>query len=204
MGSAFDALLDGLIRTLLRSTSIRTRRRLADAARAVAPSVLDHDMKVFLTAVANDALESDRDWISYVALTLTGVPPANWSDEQRALFTNRLKDVSARFARLSAMRFAEVSGSYSQPACMVTVTHADGREDSAVVSLPEPERRRVREIADRAVEEMRAGGRAAGDADLRALVAELGSRMRRAGGGRQQRRQSRQQRPDSPQGGGAA
>lgn len=203
MGSAFDALLDGLIRTLLKSTSIRTRKNLADAARAVAPSVLDHDMKVFLTAVANDALERDRDWISYVALTLTGVPPANWSDEQRALFTNRLKDASARFARLSSMHFAEVSGSYSQHACMVTVTHADGREDSAVVSIPEPERRRVREIADRAVEEMRAGGRAGGDADLRALVAELGSRMRAGGRQQKQRRRQRQQ-PDTPQGGGAA
>ena len=169
----------------------------------MAPSVLDHDMKVFLNAVANDALERDRDWIAYVALTLTGVPPPNWSDEQRALFTNRLKDTSARFARLSSMHFAEVSSSYGQPACMVTVTHADGREDSAVVSLPEAERRRIREIADRAVEDMRAGG-PPGDDDLRALVAELGSRMR-AGGPRRQKQRARPIRGRAgPQEGGAA
>ena len=178
MSSAFDGLLDGLIRILLRSTAIRTRRKLSRAASAVAPAVLDRDMKVFLTAVANDAIERDRDWISYVALTLTGVPPPNWSDEQRALFANRLEDMSARFARLSSMHFADVSGSYAQPACTVTVTHADGREDTAIVSLAPPRRRRAAEAADRAAGGMRGGG---DGGDLRALVAELVSRMRAAG-----------------------
>ena len=197
LGSAFDGLLDGLIRILLRSTAIRTRRKLSRAASAVAPAVLDRDMKVFLTAVANDAIERDRDWISYVALTLTGVPPPSWSDEQRALFANRLEDVSARFARLSSMHFADVSGSYAQPACTVTVTHADGREDTAIVSLAPPRSRRAAEAADRSAGGMCAGGgrgrgRASasgssgsndgdGDGDLRALVAELVSRMRAAG-----------------------
>ncbi len=175
LGSAFDRMLDDLVQTLLKSTLIQTREKLSKAAATVAPAVLDHEMKIFLTAVTNDVLEHDMDWIKYVALALTGVPPSNWSDEQRILFTNNLKYISARFARLSSMRFADVSDSYAQPAYRLTVTHADGREDNSIVSLPPSKRRHVKEMADRAINDLR--GKGYTDDHLRAFLAELSTRI---------------------------
>ena len=176
---AFAALLGGLARDVLKSTSMPTRKGLSKAAAAVAPHVLDREMRVFLTAVSNDALESEEDWIKYAALTLTGVPPSEWSDEQRALFTNRLRDVSARFSRLASMHFAEVSGAYGRPACRVTVTQPDGGEESAIVFLPPDKVPHVKRVADRAIKDLRASGLSA-DA-VGALLAELGGRLSKGG-----------------------
>lgn len=176
LSGAFDAMLNGLVRDVLKSTSMQTRKKLSKAAAAVAPHVLDRELKVFLTAVSNDALESDGDWIKYAALTLTGVPPAEWSDEQRVLFANRLRDISARFSRLASLHFEEVSDAYEHPAYRVTVTRPDGGEDNAIVSLPPDKASHVKRVADRAVKDLRARGIAGGD-DVRALLAELGSRL---------------------------
>ena len=176
LSGAFDAMLDGLVKDVLESTSIQTRKKLSKAAAAVAPHVLDRELKVFLTAVSNDMLENDGDWIKYAALTLTGVPPAEWSDEQRILFANRLRDISARFSRLASLHFAEVSDAYEHPTYRVTVTRPDGGEDNAVVSLPPDKASHVKRVADRAVKDLRARGIAGGD-DVKALIAELGSRL---------------------------
>lgn len=179
LSGAFSAMLGGLASDVLKSTSMPSRKGLSKAAAAVAPHVLDREMKVFLTAVSNDVLEGEEDWIKYAALTLTGVPPSEWSDEQRALFTNRLRDVSARFSRLASMHFADVSGAYDQPAYRVTVTRPDGGEESAIVSLPPDKAQHVKRAADRAVKDLRASG-LSGDG-VKALLAELGGRLSRGG-----------------------
>ena len=173
---AFGAMLGGLVKDVLKSTSMSTRKKLSRAAAAVAPHVLDREMKVFLTAVSNDMLDSDEDWIKYAALTLTGVPPSEWSDEQRVLFTNRLRDISARFSRLASMHLAKVSGAYDNPAYRVTVTRADGGEEHAIVALPSDKASHVKKAVDRAVKDLRARG-LAGDDDVTALLAELSSRL---------------------------
>ena len=175
ISGAFGAMLGGLVRDVLRSTSIPTRKKLSRAAASVAPHVLDREMKVFLTAVSNDMHESDEDWIKYAALTLTGVPPSEWSDEQRALFTNRLRDISARFSRLASMHFADVSDAYARPSYRVAVTRPDGGEVNAIVSLPPGKASHVKKAADGAIKDLRARGF---DGDgIRALLAELSGRL---------------------------
>ena len=176
LSGAFDAMLRGIVKDVLKSTSMPSRKKLSRAAAAVAPHVLDREMKVFLNAVSNDMIEGDEDWIKYAALTLTGVPPSEWSDEQRALFANRLRDISARFSRLASLHLAEVSDAYAHPAYRVTVTRPDGGEDNAIVSLPPDKASHVKRAADRAVRELRARGLADAD-DVKALLAELSGRL---------------------------
>ncbi len=175
LSGAFSVMLGGLVKDVLKSTLMSTRKKLSRAAAVVAPHVLDREMKVFLTAVSNDVLESNEDWIKYVALTLTGMPPSEWSDEQRVLFTNKLRDISARFSRLASMHLAEVSDAYDHPAYRVTVTRPDGGEENAIVALPPDKAPHVKRAADRAIRDLQARG-LAGDG-VKALLAELSGRL---------------------------
>ena len=70
----------------------------------------------------------------YVALTLTDIPPAEWSDEQGEMFGNRLREVSAGFKRLAALKFAAVAGSLDGPSVMVVIIRPDGQEK--IIILP--------------------------------------------------------------------
>ena len=130
--TAFDSMMEEMRLLLLKETNMADRPSLAKAASELLPDVSDQKMKVFLGAVSAD-IPDEKAWISYVGLTLTDVPPADWSDEHREMFGNGLREVSAGFRRLTALRFAAVSGSFEGPSVMVTITHPDGREERAVL-----------------------------------------------------------------------
>lgn len=168
--SAFDAMLDGLAQILFDSTGIEDRHKLSSTAKSVLESVSDQKMKVFLNAVAADML-SDEDWIKYVAMTLTDIPPADWSDEQRAMFENSLADISGKFKRLASLHFADVSDSFVKPSYQITVTHADGHEDNSVVTLKPQHKAAVEKIAKEAIQDMKKKG--ISKQSMGALVAAL-------------------------------
>ena len=129
--AAFDDMMDAMRRLLLKHTGTADRASLAKTAAGLLPHVSDKRMKVFLGAVSAD-IPDEKAWISYVGLTLTDVPPAEWSDEHAHLFKNGLREISAGFKRLAALKFVAVSENWG-PSVMVTVTHPDGREDRAVL-----------------------------------------------------------------------
>ena len=173
--NAFDCVLAELRTSLLETTGMRDRQNLSNTASAVVSSVEDQKMKIFLTSVSHDVLENDNDWIKYVALTLTGIPPAEWSDEQRGMFENNLRSIYGRFARLASMHFAKVSDSFAKPAYRVTITHADGKEDSQVVALTPGKKIQAEAEAERAIKSLRKKGFT--DRDMRALLAALSRRI---------------------------
>lgn len=130
--TAFDSMMEGMRLLLFKETDMADRPSLAKAASELLPDVSDQKMKVFLGAVSAD-IPDEKAWISYVGLTLTDVPPVDWSDEHRVMFGNGLREVAAGFRRLAALRFAAVSDSFDGPSVMVTITHPDGREERAVL-----------------------------------------------------------------------
>ena len=129
---AFDSLMASMVGRLLEETSMPDRQSLAEAASKLLPDTSDHRMRVFLGAVSAN-IPDEKAWISYVGLTLTDVPPADWSDEHAEMFGNGLREVSTGFRRLAALRFAAVSGSFDGPSVMVTITRPDGSEESMVL-----------------------------------------------------------------------
>ena len=128
---AFDSMMAGMAGRLLDETGMPDRRSLAGVASRLLPDTSDRRMKVFLGAVSAD-IPDDSAWMSYVGLALTDVPPADWGDEHAEMFGNGLREVSAGFRRLAALRFAEVSDSFG-PSVMVTVTRPDGSERCTIL-----------------------------------------------------------------------
>ena len=105
--NALGCVLDASKERLLAATNTTDRAGLAKIASEILPHVSDHPMKVFLGAVSAD-IPDDMEWMKYVGLSLTDVPPADWSDEDVAMFGNKLDEISARFRRLVALKFSKV------------------------------------------------------------------------------------------------
>ena len=130
--TAFEKMMDEKRRRLFKETNTADRKSLASAASALLPGVSDQSMKVFLGAVSTD-IPDEKAWMNYVALTLTDIPPTEWSDEHSMMFGNRLREVSAGFRRLAALKFSEISGSLDGPSFLITITRPDGSEKTMIL-----------------------------------------------------------------------
>ena len=136
--TAFDRMMGEKKKRLLAETGTANRESLAKAASTLLPDVSDQGMKVFLGAVSAE-IPDEKAWMTYVALTLTDITPAKWSDEQSEMFGNRLREVSARFKRLAALKFAAVGGSLDGPSVMMILIRPDGQEK--IIILPADDER---------------------------------------------------------------
>lgn len=130
--AAFDVMTEEMKTQLLRETDMANRRSLSETASKLLPDVSDQRMKVFLGAVTAD-IPDDKAWINYVGLTLTDMPPTDWTDEHYKIFRNGLREMVVSFRRLVALRFSAVSGNFKGPSVMITITHTDGREERVVM-----------------------------------------------------------------------
>lgn len=154
----FSATLYDMQKILLDHTGVDSRADLSLAASVLLNNVTDQQMKGFLTAAAADVLEKDEDWMKYIAMSLTNVPPDNWKDEERKMFENKLAEVSETFKRLSSMNFVKARGLFSMPSYQVTITHADGREIYDIMTLEPARRMRMKAKAKRIIKDMKKNG----------------------------------------------
>ena len=169
----FSRTLKEIADVLFETTGIDGRTKISAAARAMEPDVSDRDMKIFLGALSADILEQQEDWIKYVAMSLTDVPPDDWKDDHREMFENSLRAISRRFKRLAGIHFVDVSGSFVKPSYQVTVTRADGSERHDVVSLRPEKEKRIKAVVELVKKEMEKRG--LDDSDVGALLAILSS-----------------------------
>lgn len=128
MSGWFNEMLASARLRVLEQTGMADVKEAAENAAALNEFVADKDMKPFLVALAAD-LGDDSSWIEYVAMTLTGTPPASWKDWHHGLFENKLYEMAGRFRRLAALRFSK-----GDDALLLTVTRPDGAEDYAVLN----------------------------------------------------------------------
>ena len=142
--NALGNVLDESKARLFAATDTANRAGLARIASEILPHVSDHPMKVFLGAVSAD-IPDDMEWIKYVGLSLTDVPPADWSDEDVVMFGNKLDEISARFRRLAALKFSKVAKDLAGPSVMVLRIQPDGNEEYKVLPVDD---KRVAEIFD--------------------------------------------------------
>ena len=168
----FANVLEEIATLLFDATGINKRSKLSRAARTMEPNVSDQGMKVFLGALSADMLENTDDWIKYVAMSLTDIPPDDWKDDHRYMFENNLREMSSKFKRLAGIHFAAVSGNFAKPSYQVTVTHADGSEHHNVVSLNPEQKIRLEKIAALVKKEMKKEDLT--KKDFAALIAMLG------------------------------
>ena len=142
MSGWFDCIMDSARKRVLEQTGMADVKEAAEKAAVLNEFVADKDMKPFLTAlVAN--LGDDSSWIEYVAMTLTGAPPASWKDWHRDLFENKLHEMAGRFRRLAALRFGQ-----DDDAFLVTVTKPDGTEEHTVITDKLGMESRLKELID--------------------------------------------------------
>ena len=170
----FNKILLDIQELLYDATGIDNRKKISKTASVMLKSVSDQKMKVFLNAASADVLENDDDWIKYVSLSLTDVPPADWKDEQREMFENNLVAISGKFKRLASLHFADISDNFVKPSYQVTVTHADGTEHHSIVSIREEQKIKMQDIADKILQDMRK--RKLTKTDLGTLIAILTSK----------------------------
>ncbi len=169
--NAYSKMLQDIKKMLFDYTGIDDRKKVSQAASVMLKNVTDHKMKVFLTVVSSDTIDREEDWISYIALSLTDVPPESWKDDQCELFENNLAEVSRRFKRLASMNFSDVSDNFVKPSYQITVTHADGREHNNIVSLKPEQKKKMEKIVNKILVDMKKNGFT--DKDVDALVAIL-------------------------------
>ena len=169
----FDETLDDITNMLYTATGIPDRKKLSNSAKTMLKSVTDKTMNTFLTAISTDALEDDYDWIKYVALSLTDIPPADWKDEERVMFENRLKEISTQFSRLASIHFANIVNNLTKPSHQLTITRADGKEERKLISVQPDQKKMVEKQAKSIIRSIKKKGFTKNDRD--ALIVMLSS-----------------------------
>ena len=108
-----------------------------------------------MLTLANDAAETDHDWIRAIAMVVAKKAPSEWADEDVVRFRRELPLRVAAFRRLVALHAehrAEGGGAFE--ALSVTITRADGREHIRLVGIDEGERPEAEQALDAALAEL--------------------------------------------------
>ena len=172
----FFKMIHDIKKMLFDSTGTENREKISEAASVMLQHVTDQKMKVFLTAVSADTLDRDEDWINYIALSLTEIPPTSWKDDQRKMLENNLAEMSRRFKRLSSIYFPIVADNFTKPSYQITVTRADGSEHKNIISIKPEQKKKIEIIADETIIRLKKKG--FGSKDIDALIAILSSKIR--------------------------
>lgn len=142
-----DKLLAELFALLLESSAETSRQAVAAQAASLEGQVLDPDTRALVLTLANDAVESDHDWIRAIATVVARKAPSEWADEDVFRFRSELPLRVAAFQRLAALH----ADGGEADALRVILTRPDGREHVRWVGMDENERSEAEEALDTAV-----------------------------------------------------
>lgn len=153
-------------------SELRTELRLR--TRRLEGTVLEPKLRSLLFHATNAELD-DAAWLEGLALTISGQPPASWTDEDVTRFDTVLHEVAGAFARVEALHLeAAAQRGDGFRAQRVTVTAPDGQEVSGVVWTDE----HLSAAADKLAEEVEALARnRLGGNGTRTLLAALAGRQ---------------------------
>ena len=102
---AYPAMLEEIRSTLqeqLRGPEEGLRESLAARARDLKGKVIEPALARLVAALVAE-IPGDDEWAEYVAMSVTGVPPGSWSDDDRRRFFGQLHDVGSTFRRIEAL-----------------------------------------------------------------------------------------------------
>ena len=150
-----NQLLVGLFELLLETTAEATRLAITGQAAALENEVLNPTIRAFVLTLANDAVDTDTDWIKAVATVVAKKAPTEWTDDDLRRFRRELPQQVAAFHRLVALHAehrADGGGSFN--ALRVTITCPDGSEHIRLVSIDQDQRHHVERTLDAILEEL--------------------------------------------------
>ena len=147
-----NTLLAELLQLLLETSAETTRLAVCGQAAALEGHVLDPEVRSFVLTLANDAAETDLDWIRAIATVVARKAPSEWADEDVVQFRRELPPRVAAFQRLVALHAANrADGGGPFNALRVTLTRSDGSEHVRLVAIDENRRARAEEVLDTAI-----------------------------------------------------
>ena len=136
-----DGLLAELLDLLLETSAETTRLAVSGQAAALEGQVLDPEVRKFVLVLANDAAETDHDWIRAIATVVAQKAPSEWIDEDVVSFRRELEPRVKAFQRLVALHAENrADGGGGFDALRVTLTRSDGSEHVRLVGVDENER----------------------------------------------------------------
>lgn len=168
-----DRLLAELLALLLESSGETSRRAVSAQAASLEGQVLEPDTRAFVLTLANDAAESDHDWVRAIATVVARKAPSEWTDEDVVRFRRELPHRVAAFQRLASLH---ADGGGALGALRVILTRPDGSEHVRWVGMDENERSEAENALDTAVARL---ARVTGSSQRahRVLLALLGERL---------------------------
>ena len=147
-----NRLLAELLQLLLETSAETSRLAVSGQAAALEGQVLDPEVRAFVLTLANDAAETDLDWIRAIATVVARKAPSEWADEDVVQFRRELPPRVAAFQRLVALHAANrADGGGPFNALRVTLTRSDGSEHVRLVGIDESHRAMAEEALDAAV-----------------------------------------------------
>ena len=150
-----DRLLSELLKLMLETSAETTRLAVSGQAAALEGHVLDREVRAFVLTLANDAAETDLDWIRAIATVVAKKAPSEWADEDVVQFRRELPPRVAAFQRLVALHAANrADGGGPFNALRVTLTRSDGSEHVRLVGIDENHRALAEEALDAALADL--------------------------------------------------
>lgn len=153
---AYPALLRDLeeaLRVHVGPTSSPLREGLAARARDLEGRILDRQVAKLATALTAEIPDLDA-WLAYIALSLTGVAPEGWTDDDRDRFFVSLHDCGGTFRRLHALNANLDARDEEFDAYRSVLTRGDGAEVVHVVAIDDSIREVGSPVVERAVDEL--------------------------------------------------
>lgn len=150
-----DRLLSDLFKLLLETSAEKTRHAVSGQAAALDGQVLDPEVRSFVLTLANDATDTNQDWMRAIATVVAKKAPSEWADEDVVSFRRELPSRIAAFQRLVALHAenrADGGGPFN--ALRVTLTRSDGSEDVRLVGIDEHERPEAGQALDAVLAEL--------------------------------------------------
>ena len=124
-----DRLLAELLQLLLETSAETTRQAVSRQAATLNGKVLDPEVRPFVLTLANDAAETDHDWVRAIATVVAKKAPSEWDDEDVARFRRELPPRVAAFQHVVALHAENrTDGGGAFDALRVMLTRSDGSE----------------------------------------------------------------------------
>jgi len=156
--TAYSRLLkqvQSVLREELRGSFKDFREDLRIRAQQIKEQITDQNVATFAVALSAD-IPGDDEWIEYVAMSVSGLPPGQWTDANRKQFFVTLHEVSGTFRRVEALNADLLEHAGACDPIRVTLTRLDGTEDAKLVWVDEVRRKALENILREALSKARA------------------------------------------------
>ena len=131
--NTYDKMLDELITELLTVSGIDNKKSIVSTATDLKDQItMDPKMLGILNSISVGDLD-DSEWITYIAMVLTDVPPTDWTDQDRLKFSTNLSEFASKFKRITAMHINKIKT--DSTLYRITITKNTGDEYVNLIQL---------------------------------------------------------------------